>query len=344
MKLTRCVGCAIILTISLAFLACTAGGDERHATERALGVTVEEFPTGQGPAGFDDLPDDTPQAAFAVEERQVSGPSPREDYEKRPIVRAQAPDGSVYEAYCGYAGDEELAPAGPAGSGNRRQSYGTHHGATYYPESVFIGKRQNGRINATLVFPDVGSHTTAPHSLAVDSRGECHLAVADVNIYQDNRLELYWVVGDPVTGKWTKAWLLERRGFTSWAYPGSVAWGDSVHLLWTWVNASDQEALAQCGLFHVKWSPRGFSRKVRVAAGGIDSWDLALAPESGLLLVVFSTDEGVFGATWKLDSAWTKPAKILPEPSWALSLEASNEAFILRTGSEHMKEWLVKSL
>jgi len=61
---------------------------------------------------------------------------------------------------------------------------------------------------------DVGSYDTAPHHLAIDKKGMVHLIVADVNIFQDNRLDLYWAIGDPATGKWTAAWLLDRRGFT----------------------------------------------------------------------------------------------------------------------------------
>lgn len=52
------------------------------------------------------------------------------------------------------------------------------------PEDVYIGRREAGRIKPTLFFRDVGSHTTAPHYLAIDNRGMVHLAVADVNISQ----------------------------------------------------------------------------------------------------------------------------------------------------------------
>lgn len=320
---------------------CAAEADERPLTERALGVSVVEFPTEQGPAGFDELRADAPAARLVVAERPASGPRPKSSYEPRKSVQSMAPDGSAYEAYCGYPDDPELAQAHDGKGVSNRQFYARHHGASYHAESVFVGRREGGRLNPSLVFPDVGSHTTAPHAFSVDSHGNCHLVVADVNISQGNRLDLYWVIGDPRTAKWGSAFLLEHRGFTSWAHPRSIALGESVHLLWDWVDGSHPEAQPDNGLFHVEWTPRGFGRKVRIASGEILAWDMAMDSKSGLLLAVYSTDEGVYGATRSRDGWWSKPARLLTVSSMALSVEARDGAFLLRTGDGETKEWLV---
>jgi hypothetical protein len=57
---------------------------------------------------------------------------------------------------------------------------------------------------------------TAPHFISVDSRGHVHLIVSDVNISDDNELNVYSLIGDPKSRKWTDAVMLDRRGFTSW--------------------------------------------------------------------------------------------------------------------------------
>lgn len=335
------VGNALVIVISLA--GCNSGVDERSLTETALGVTVGDFPTNQGAAGFDELPGDSPMMAYTVEEQPVSGPPPQYSYETRPSVRAKAADGSEYEAYCGYDDPDEIASNTRLPSQTVRQFYGTHHGATYHPQSVFIGRREARLLNPVLVFPDVGSHTTAPHAFSIDNRGRFHLAVADVNIFQDNGLELYWAVGDPQVGRWTEAWLLERRGFTSWAHPRSVVYGDSVHLLWDWVDASHEEAKAQSGLFHVEWKPSGFTRKVRVAAGGIEAWDVAVDSESGLILTVFSLEDGLYGVTRSTNGTWSRPGLIRSDRSLSVSVEAREGNFVVRTGVENTREWAVRT-
>lgn len=340
----RILGLSMIPAIGFALICCSANATERSRTEEALGVVVEEFPTGQGPAGFDELPGNAPQAAFAVEERPVSGPSPQDYYEGIPIVRAKGPDGSEYEADCGYSDSLGIAPDFKAGSNADRQSYGTHHGATYCPESVFIGKREGDFLYPKLVFPDVGSHTTAPHAFSIDSEGSCHLAVADVNIFQENRLKLYWVTGDLQTGKWTKAWLIEQRGFTSWAHPRSVALGKSVHLLWNWVDAGQKEANPANGLFHIEWTPKGLSRKVHIAAGEIDAWGVTADPDTGILLAIFAREDGVYGTTKRKDSMWSRSSRILPYRTSALSVEIRDGMFLVRTGSDTTREWAIRCL
>ena len=194
---------------------------ELRQTEKLLGVRLQNFPEPQGPTKFDDLSPNRPSLQFTAKEQPVSGPTPQPSYERRPIVNAKAPDGSVYEAYC--TRDLSAVIAGsyrPSTPDNTRQIYGTHYGYAYTPEDVYIGKRVAGRLQTALFFPDVGSHDTAPHHLAIDNNGMVHLIVADVNIYQDNRLDLYWVIGDPATGKWNCAEVSTQQtfGFGKWQF------------------------------------------------------------------------------------------------------------------------------
>lgn len=322
------------LIISLIIVFATAGCfslvNERHSTESYLHTTVEEFPTGQGPDGFDILPNTTPISVLNVKEQQFSGPDPKSYYETIRSVHARSPKSGVeYEAFLGWVNIGEKEPTDKLSRITRRyirQSYGSHHGATYYPQSVFIGRREDGLLNPILIFPDVGSHTTAPYAFSIDSKDRCHLAVADVNIPQDNKFDLYWVIGDLQTGKWINAWLIEKRGFTSFAQPRSVAWGDSVHLLWNWVKDYDG------GLFHVEWSPSGFTRKLCIMEGNITAWDVAIDSRSGLLLVIFTRSDGVYGATKSCDGVWSRPVLIQDGKVFALSLECHLGIFVLRTG------------
>lgn len=137
-------------------------------------MPVQDFPQPQGPTGFDELPANAPEFRFTVTERPLSGAEPRAWFQTRQSVQTQATDGSVYEAYLGHDNPGEIAPGHGFVStlDNRRQRYGTHYGYAYYPEDVFIGKRERGKLKPTLFFRDVGSHTTAPHHLAIDATGK----------------------------------------------------------------------------------------------------------------------------------------------------------------------------
>ncbi len=332
----------MVLAIAFVVAGCAFLVSERSRTEEYLRVAVEEFPTGQGPAGFDEVPQGAPPPALAIRERPLSGPEPPQWYEPRRTVRAKAPSGSEYEAYCGYADSDSPTPSGQLSRTTvrtLRQSYGTHHGATYYPESVFIGKRVGGLLKPILVFPDVGSHTTAPHALAIDNQERCHLAVADVNIFQDNALDLYWLVEDLQTGRWLKAWLLEKRGFTSWAHPRSLAWGESIHLLWNCWSAANDDSAAKSGLFYVGWAPGGFTRKVRIASGEIGAWDIAVGSESGLLLAACALDDGVYAVTRSRDGTWSRHGLIQTGRVFGLSVDARPGVFIVRTASKVTREF-----
>jgi hypothetical protein len=324
---------------------------EASQTQKLLGVPVKEFPPPQGLSGLDELPASAPTFKFTVTERPLSGAPPRAWYELRRKVEARAPDGTLYEAYSGYDDPKEIVPGDrPASTpSNTRQRYGTHHGYAFNPQDDFIGRRESGRLKPTLFFRDVGSHTTAPHYLAIDGKGQAHLAVADVNIFQDNRLDLYWMVGDLASGKWAEAWLIDRRGFTSWSHPWVGAWGDKVHLLWMWSDVSVHKDAPGMGIFHVERSPGGFSRKVRVVPGVVKDFDAAIDPQSGRLLIVFSKevdgkDDGVYVVSGSEGGSWTRPARLHYQIGKGddASIEATGGgAFIIRTGAQDTREWVL---
>lgn len=213
------------------------------------------------------------------------------------------------------------------------------------PQDVFIGMREGGRVKPTLFFRDVGSHDTAPHYLAIDSQGRVHLTIADVNIFQDNRLDLYWMIGNPVSGKWTAAWLIDRRGFTSWSHPWSAAWGDKVHLLWTWCDVSINKRAPGMGAFHVEWSPAGFGRKMRVIPGVVTEWDAAIDPQTGRILIAFSKDDRVYVLSRSEQGGWTRAARLHPRLRKELDVSveaAEGGAFIIRTGTANTREWVLR--
>lgn len=330
---------------------------EEAQTAKLLGVPLQKFPAPQGLNGMDEIPATAPPFTFTLKSQPPSGPSPRVYFEERKIVKAVAPDGSIYEAYCGRDDNasQDIAPGHGFVSSfeNRRQWYGTHHGYGFMPANVYIGKREAGRIKPTLFFRDVGSHTTAPHALAIDNRGMIYLAVADVNISQGNRLDMYWVIGDPRTGKWTAAWLIDRRGFTSWSHPWSAAWNDKVHLIWDWCDVSYNKREPNMGAYYVEWSPNGFGLKTRIFAGPVRELDAAIDQRSGLLVIVLVKDAGgVYVLSRSAEGKWTKPRllhrSLTGDPDVSIAA-AENGAFVIRTSSDIMrersdstKEWLLR--
>ena len=323
---------------------------ELFRTQQFLGVPVKEYPRPQGLTGFDDLPATTPTLRFSVTSQPLSGAKPRAFYDERKQVQARGPDGAIYEAYLGHDDPKEIVSGRRTVSTaeNTRQRYGTHYGYPYTPQDIFIGKRQAGRLNSTLFFRDVGSHITAPHYLAIDSQGRVHLAVADVNIYQENRLDLYWTIGDPTSGKWSEAWLIDRRGFTSWSNPWMGAWGNKVQLVWTWCNANNNRTPPGTGIFHTEWSSGGFSRKVRIVAGNVKSFDAAIDPKSGRLLIAFSNElgnDGVYVISRSADGSWTRPERLPVQISTGEDDPSVNAtgggAFIIRAGYMNTKEWVL---
>ena len=211
-------------------------------------------------------------------------------------------------------------------------------------KDVYIGKRVDGRIKTALFFPDVGSHLTAPHHLAIDNKGMVHLIVADVNIFQDNRLDLYWVIGDPGTGKWTAAWLVDRRGFTSSSHPWTGAWTDKVNLLWHW-EKQGLEGSPDDGIFYLQWRPGGFGQKVRVVKGQVSSWDAAVDPQSGKVLLVYSNDDGVYVTSRPEGGTWAMPARLnksLTKPHDVSATSVNDGSFIIRTSYQDTREWVVR--
>ncbi len=244
---------------------------ERSRTESFLGVKVNDFPNAQNVR--DEVDKNAPEFKFTVTQQPFSGSEkPKAWYENKSSVYAEAPDGSIWEAYCGHAGEaptvDPKVDTRPdvltrprfvdpyngfvSTPDNTRQNYSGYLGYAFDPSDVFIGKRENGRLKTTLFFRDVGSYTTSPHHLAIDSSFNAHLVVADVNIDDDNDLDLYWVIGSPLTGKWTSAWLIDKRGFTSSCNPWNGAWGDKVHVLWDLDTGENQDPAM--GLYHVERS------------------------------------------------------------------------------------------
>jgi hypothetical protein len=320
---------------------------EVQRTEKLLGVRLQTFPEPQGATKFDELPPSRSATKFTGKEQPVSGPTPRPSYELRSTVKANAPDGSVYEAYCTRDTSEIILESiKPSTPDTTRQMYGTHHGYVYTPEDIYIGKRVGGRIKTALHFPDVGSHDTAPHYLAIDNKGMVHLIVADVNIFQHNRLDLYWVIGDPNAGKWTAAWQVDRRELTGTSNPWSGAFGDKVNLLW-YVEKQGNESSPDEGIFYVQWQPAGFGRKVRVVKGKFNNWDAAIDPQSGTLLLVYSNDKGVYITSRPEGGTWTTPAlldKALTNRHEVSATSGNGGTFIIRTAYEETREWVVRLL
>jgi hypothetical protein len=331
---------------------------EEAQTAKLLGVRLQKFPAPQGLSGMDEVPANARAFAFTLKSQPESGPPPRVYFQDRKIVKAVAPDGSTYEAYCGRDDDGayEIAPDHGFVSTfeNRRQWYGNHLGYGYMPPNIYIGKRENGLIRPTLFFRDAGSHTTAPHALAIDGQGMVHLAVADVNISQGNRLDLYWAIGDPKTGKWNAAWLIDRRGFTSWSHPWSAAWGDKVHLLWDWCDVSFHKNAPGMGVYHVEWGPNGFGRKTRIFAGPVQEFDGAIDQQTGLLVIVMVKDKGgVYVVSRTAEGKWTRASLLHPtlrgspdvsitaKGNGAFAIRASDD--IMRERSDSTKEWLLRA-
>jgi hypothetical protein len=182
-----------------------------------------------------------------------------------------------------------------------------------------------------------------------------HLAVADVNISQDNRLDMYSVIGDPNSGKWISAWLIDRRGFTSSSQPWSGAWRDKVHLIWDWCDLSYNKTAPGMGAYHVEWSPGGFGRKTRIFTSPVGEVDAATDPESGLLVIVLAKDAGgVYVLSRSAEGKWTLPSLLDPTLTGHNDVSITtvgDGTFVIRTDSSWVggdsaktKEWLLRPL
>jgi hypothetical protein len=337
--------------------SCDPQAFEKAQTEKLLGVPVEDFRGPQGPDRFDDLPAQAKPFRFQVTQRALSGPAPTPLFE-RPRVLARGPDGQEYEAYCARPGSaalrQELAPGrAPDSSGEHvRHCYDGSGHWRFHPKDVFIGKRTPGGLEPALVFPDVGSHDMDAHAMAVDRTGACHLVVADVEIFQSNRFHLYWVVGDMATGKWTRAWLVDRRGFTQSAAPWCAAWGDTVQLLLAWDTFTERQPTGRSGVYHLEWRPSGFGPKVQVLHGNVtdeaNNWGAALDAATGRLLLVASRDDGIVVAARPAGGEWSRPTRLAD--TWRgspnLFVEAPGDGtFTIRAAWDGAaKEYVIKPL
>ncbi len=314
-----------------------------------LGVEIKEFPGSQGASGFDNIPASAPRLALTVTQRPLTGPTPQASYEARKTVKAVAPDGTVYEGWCGRFDEGKILP-GPGQSSsnqNARRRYPTHFGYGFNPADVFIGRPEAGKIRTQLFFRDVGSQETAPYHFAVDSTGLVHLIVSEVNIGDNNALTVYSLVGDPRSGKWTDATVLDRRGFTSWSRPWSGGLGDKVHLLWTWGDATYDKGNPNMGLFYVDRSGKQYGRKIRLVRGLIESYDAAIDSKSGQILVVATVDNKSFVTLRDANGNWRQPLELVPKPSAKYLREVSASAlgdgsFVIRASAENGIEWIVR--
>jgi hypothetical protein len=315
---------------------------EQVQTAKFLGFPLRDFPKPQGPSGFDELPKDSPPFAFTVAARKLSGPEPLPWYEQKPSATTKGPDGKVVEAYCGGGRDKTLAPGHKfqAMRENRRHDHG---GGSYYPSDLFIGKRLDDKLHPTLYFRDVGSQANL-HDLALDSKGRCHLTLADVD---GDRFKLLWLVGDLSTGKWAEAWCVaHHQGWTTGSRPRCLAWDEGVHLVWGWDFQFDKKGEDPAGVFHVAWTPAGFGPKTRLHKGSHGGLDMAVDPKSGRLLVVFTTDKGVFVASRPAKGPWTQPVLMEKDLTDVRSVTvqfADKEGFVIRTRGQETKEWLLKA-
>jgi hypothetical protein len=310
---------------------------------------VKLFPSPQGLSDFAEIPESSVEFKFKLEKRPLTGPTPQESYERRKIVKATASNGIQYEAFCGRFDENEVMPGlGQFSSNaNPRQRYATHLGYGFNPADVFIGKREGGKIKTLLFFRDVGSHDTAPYYFSVDSQGNVHLIVSDVNITDNNELNVYSMRGDPRMGKWVDAMILDQRGFTSWSHPWSGSWGDTVHSLWDWGDGTYDKGNPKMGLFYVDWKPAGYGRKVRLVSGLIESYAAAIDPKSGRLVIAAVNEQGIFLCSRDNNGTWTRPAKLgaeLPKGYvYDVSIQpADGGTYIVRTSGRYGDEWLLR--
>jgi hypothetical protein len=321
---------------------------EEVRTAKVLGVPARPFPPPQGVSGFDEVPADAPDFPGEVRAREPTGPQPP-FISLRRRARAKGPDGRELVAYCGYPkerdsdeipetkSDDESSKSLKIASGhpfvsnllNRRHRYSPGEN----PPDIYIGAVSEGVLHPLLLFRDAGNQGVgeSPPGLAIDSRGRCHLAVCDVFMEEHNRFKLYYVIGDPATGKWEEAWLVQHLGgLTSSAKPICFRLGDSVELVWEWqspILGHDTPMDAHTGIYHLEWSPKGFSAKVRVARCSL-IYDFAAEIDEtrGLLLLAWN-DSGdtpracnTYLAARPRGGPWSRPKLLLKQTS-GLSLE-----------------------
>lgn len=278
--------------------------------------------------------------------------------ERREVI-AKEPDGSEWVAFCGRFKDGGGFPSTRI---NRRHRYG---GGSFHPADIYIGKRVDGEMRPVLFFRDVGSHDTSPHDFAIDGDGRFHLAVADVDIGQNNRLEVYWLVGDPKSRRWKAAWLVDhRRTFTYAASPRLTSWDHHMQLVWfverpraesreegtdapRAAGAREAREEPSCtSIYHVAWKPAGFGPKVRVIAfpGAITGFDVAQDPRTGTLLIAFSTGRGISLIARSRDGRWSRVEALDPSVPCGrpVSVAALGDGrFVIRAGPGWMDPGMV---
>jgi hypothetical protein len=341
-------GGVLVLIAFVTIRSQNARSFESAETARVLGIKVTGFEGAQGVSTFQEI-DPTWQALkLTTRSRPLTGPTPLPNYEQRKSIQAKAPDGTIYYGLAGRFGEGRVLP-GPGGDStnqNPRQMYATHLGYGFNPADVFIGKFQNNKIKTALFFRDIGSHETAPFHFTIDSKGNVHLIVADVNISANNELNVFSLTGDPRTGKWTDAVLLDRRGFTSSSHPWSATSGETIHLMWNWGDATYDVMNPGMGLFYIDWANGKYGQKLRVISGLIETYSAAVDSKTGKLLVVARVGEIVYVTLRAADGTWRKAIELSPKIAsllYDLSVHAAGDgSFIVRGSGSGRLEWVLR--
>lgn len=307
-----------LFTVALSSSCSAQMSAEGLQTSRLLGVRLLELQGSQGVKSYEEVGRARKPFKFEYsnENAQLTIPKPKPSYEPRKSVFARHPNGKMIEAFCERPNDPNVILPSKLDRNERyaRQWYGSHHGYQYSPTHIYVGERESGVLRSRLMFPDVGSHQTAPHHFSIDSEGRAHLVVADVNISDDNAMDLYWVVGDLSEGKWLSATLVDQRGFTSVSHPWTGAAGNRIHLVWGWDGGANTTEKDGNGLYYLDRVDSEFGRKVRFVEGAVSNFDAALDPDSGLLLVAYTPkgSNGVYLVSRSSTGEWTFPTLIEP--------------------------------
>jgi hypothetical protein len=226
---------------------------------------------------------------FAAQEHAFKGEDVPALFSQRTVVHATTKANKKFAAYCGSPKNEIFDPRDKFVSdlGNRRHQYRD----MYYPSDVIIGHQQEKKISPMLFFRDVGSHSTHPHAFSIDDNDKAHLIVSDVLISSENRLKIWWAIGNLSSGKWENAGLVhQNKEFTSSSYPKSAATADSIHAV---IHVRDKKRKSH--LVHYVWNTKsGYETPITILEADKVEFDVAGDRKADLLAVIYSTDTGVY--------------------------------------------------
>jgi hypothetical protein len=144
--------------------------------------------------------------------------------------------------------------------------------------------------------------------LAIDGDGKAHLVVSDVLIGENNRLKVYWAIGDLGSKKWEKLYLVEHVAeFHYWSSPKAVSTKDRVHLI-----LENSKGNKVTYLEHHSWNKKeDFSLPTIIHEGPDVEFDVAECQFGDSLLMVYSSKEGIF-LVGHQDGTW-RGARLLPK-------------------------------